>query len=391
LTTAVRAAYSEEKMRIGFDVRPFLREETGVGVYFRNLLWELARIDRENEYVLFSASWKDRFPAEKIPPFAKGRLIDKRWPVRAVDALWYGRRRPTLDRIARAKLDLTHSPTPLPLPTRGRTVVTVCDLFFIEDPGRADRQARTHFRTRAERALRDADGVVAISEYAKSAVRRLVGIEPGKVTVTPLGLDPAFRISPAAEDVQAVRRKHGLPGEFLLFVGASEPRKNLPALVDALSLVHGRRRRIPLVLVGRAGGDAAEVERRVEARRLGDAVRRLGYLAGGEVRALYHAASALVFPSLSEGFGLPLLEAMACGLPAAVADAGALPEIGGDAAVYFDPRDPEAIAAALVRVLDDDGLRGSLRLKGRERAGLFRWERTAEITLALYRAVAGAR
>jgi len=183
-------------MRIGFDVRPFLREETGVGVYFRNLLWELARIDRENEYVLFSASWKDRFPAEKIPPFAKGRFIDKKWPVRAVDALWYGRRRPTLDRIAGAKLDLTHSPTPLLLPTRGRTVVTACDLFFLEEPDRADRQAKIHFRTRAERAFREADAVVAISEHTKKALRLRFGLDPGKITVTPLGLNPLFRTPP---------------------------------------------------------------------------------------------------------------------------------------------------------------------------------------------------
>jgi glycosyltransferase involved in cell wall biosynthesis len=391
LTTAVRAAYSEEKMRLGFDVRPFLKEETGVGVYFKNLLWELAKVDRENEYVLFSASWKDRFPADKIPPFAKLRFIDKKWPVRTVNALWYGRRWPALDRIAGVPFDLTHSPTPLLLPTRGRAVVTVCDLFFLERPDRADRQARTHFLGRTERALRDADAVVAISEFTKSALVRRFGLDSSKVVVTYLGLNPDFRTPPSAEDVEAVRRRHRLPAEFILFVGASEPRKNLPLLIDALALVRRKAGKIPLVIAGRPGGDAAAVAERVRSRGLEEAVLRLGYLSDRELLVLYHAASAFVFPSSSEGFGLPLLEAMACGLPAAVSNAGALPEIGGEAAVYFDPESAEAMAEALVRVLGDSELRASLRRRGPERARPFDWARTAGETLALYRAVAGGR
>jgi glycosyltransferase involved in cell wall biosynthesis len=374
-------------MRIGFDLRPFLKHETGVGVYFKNLLRELAGIDRENEYVLFSASWKDRFPAEKIPPFAKMRFIDRKWPVRAVDALWYGWRRPTLDRIARTALDLTHSPTPLPLPTRGRKIVTVCDVFFLENPGRADRQARTHFLKRTEKSLGQADAIVTISEYTKNALAERFGVGPEKITVTYLGLNPAFETAPAPEEVEAVRRTFGLPAEFLLFVGATEPRKNLPGLIDAFALVRERSGKIPLVVVGRPGGDAAAVERRIAARGLRDAVRLLGYLSDAEVRSLYHAASAFVFPSFGEGFGLPLLEAMACGLPAAVSGVAALPEIGGEAALYFDPRNPEEIATALLRLLGDGDLRQSLRSKGRERAGCFRWDDTARKTLALYRAV----
>jgi glycosyltransferase involved in cell wall biosynthesis len=376
-------------MRIGFDVRPFLKDETGVGVYFRNLLFELAKIDRENEYVLFSASWKDRFPAEKIPPFVQMSFLDKKWPVRAVDALWYGYRWPTLDRIARRSIDLTHSPTPLLLPTRGRTIVTVCDLFFLEHPGRADRQARRHFLRRTERALRDADAVVTISEFSRSAIRERFGLDAAKVKAIPLGLNAAFLNPPGEGEVESVRRKYGLPRDFILFVGASEPRKNLPGLVDALALVHERAAKIPLVIAGRPGGDAAAVGRRIEKRRLGYWVRRPGYLQDVEVRALYHAAAAFVFPSFGEGFGLPLLEAMACGLPAAVSGAAALPEVGADAAVYFDPQDPEEIAAALIRILSDSGLRESLRLRGKERARLFRWERTARETLSFYRAVSG--
>ncbi|MCX6559940.1 MAG: hypothetical protein NTZ26_05435, partial [Candidatus Aminicenantes bacterium] len=115
-------------MRIGFDLRPFLKEETGVGVYLKNLLFELARIDREDEFFLFSASWKDRFPTAKIPPFAQCHFLDKKWPVRMVNFLWQDLGRPSLDALFGTRLDLTHSATPLPLPTKGRAIVTVCDL-----------------------------------------------------------------------------------------------------------------------------------------------------------------------------------------------------------------------------------------------------------------------
>src|SRR4030042_1056628 len=124
-------------MRIGFDLRSFLKEETGVGVYFRNLLRELAAVDRENEYFLFSSSWKDRFPPERLPGFARQRFRDFRLPVRLVNFLWYRIGWPTLDSFFRARLDLTHSPVPLHLPTRGRKVITVCDLFFLEPPALA--------------------------------------------------------------------------------------------------------------------------------------------------------------------------------------------------------------------------------------------------------------
>ena len=374
-------------MRLGFDVRPFLKNETGVGVYFRNLLFELARADEENEYFLFSASWKDRFPADRVPPFKHLRFRDLRWPVRAVNAGWRRFGRPRLDRIFGARLDLTHSPTPLPLPARGRKIVTVCDLFFMDYPGKADAEARRHFLSRTEASLRAADGVVTISEFTRGALRDRFGLDPAKIKVTPLGLSRAFLDAPAGGDAEATRRAHGLPEEFLLFVGATEPRKNLPRLIEALSIVHATYRPVPLVLVGREGGDHARVRAEIRARGLEPWVRLPGYLPEERVRALYRAATAFVFPSFCEGFGLPLLEALASGLPAAVSNVSALPEVGGDAALYFDPEDPADIAAAVIRLLRDQDLRATLGAWGRERARAFTWEKTAASTLAFYREV----
>jgi glycosyltransferase involved in cell wall biosynthesis len=376
-------------MRIGFDVRPFLKQETGVGVYFKNLLFELAALDRENEYCLFSASWKDRFPKDKIPPFAKMRFADKKWPVRLVNAAWDRFGRPRLDSVFGGKLDLTHSPTPLRLPAAGRSIVTICDLFFMEEPDKADREARARFLDRAEASLQAADGVVTISEYSAGAIRKRFGLDPAKVKVTYLGTNSLLATDPSPEEIRGIRWKLDLQGDFLLFVGALEPRKNVPALIDALALIHEKHGPIPLVLAGRSGGDETSVARAIERRRIAAHVRRPGYLTDLEIRALYRSASVLVFPSLAEGFGLPLLEAMASGLPAAVSGAAALPEVGGDAALYFNPEDPEDIARTTLRLLDDGLLREQLRKQGFVRAACFTWRRTAQDTLDFYKKIAG--
>ena len=374
-------------MRFGFDLRPFLREETGVGVYFKNLLFELAKIDPDDEYVLFSASWKDRFPESKLPPFKNRRFRDLRWPVKGVNFAWYRLGRPRLDAIFGERLDLTHSPTPLILPTAGKTIVTVCDLFFMDFPGRADKEARRYFLKRTESSLRKADGIVTISEFTKKALVDRYGIGDERIKVTYLGLNDIFKEPPGAGAVDAARRKFSLPADFLLFVGASEPRKNLPRLIDAVAAVHERFKKIPLVVVGRSGADQAALLDKIRSRGLERWVRLLGYLPDTDIRDLYHAASAFVFPSYCEGFGLPLLEAMACGLPVAASGVSALPEIGGEAAAYFDPENVEDMAAKIILVLGDDRLRASLQAKGRERAAAFTWLKTARETLSFYRRI----
>jgi glycosyltransferase involved in cell wall biosynthesis len=378
-------------MRIGVDVRPFLSRETGVGTYLKNLLFQLARIDGANEYCLFSSSWKERFPVEKVPPFAKSRFRDLRIPVRAVNFLWYRLGRPSLDSFFGTKLDLTHSPTPLALPTGGKKIVTVYDPFFLDHPRKADKQARDVFSKKAGESLENADGILTISEFTRRAVLERFSLDEARIKVTPLGLNPLFFEDVPAEVLETTRRKHALPERFLLFVGAVEFRKNLVTLVEALAKVHEAGEKVALVVAGRKGEDSANLNEVVARLRLGDWVKRLGYLPDSEVRDLYRLARIFVFPSLCEGFGLPLLEAMACGLAAAVSRAGALPEVGGEAAAYFDPIDPDKIAGVLLGLLRDADKRRELAEKGKRRSVLFRWEATARETLAFYEKVAGAR
>ncbi|MDH4197926.1 MAG: glycosyltransferase family 4 protein, partial [Candidatus Aminicenantes bacterium] len=179
------------------------------------------------------------------------------------------------------------------------------------------------------------------------------------------------------------------PERFLLFVGAIEPRKNLPNVLNALDLLRRRGVEIPLVVAGREGEDSAAVRKRLAELGLERAVRFLGYRSDREIRDLYRLASVFVFPSFSEGFGLPVIEAMASGVPVITSAAGALPEVAGDAVLYVRPDDPEDIAVRIAEVLSDGAVARRLTAAGRLRAALYSWEKTAAETLAFYEEVAG--
>jgi len=374
-------------MRLGFDLRPFLREETGVGTYLRNLLFQLARIDRTNEYFLFSSSWKDRFPADKIPPFERLRFRDCRLPVRVLNSLWQKRRRPYLDSFFRTGLDLAHSATPLVLPTRGKKIITVHDIFFMDFPDKAGEEAGKVFFRLAAASFRDADGIVTSSATtAVELVSRFV-LDEGKVKTIPPGLDAGFLEDPPAEELEATSERFHLPSSFLLFVGAQVPRKNLVRFLDALKIIHLHGLEIPLVLAGPEGEDSESIRAKAEKLGLSRWITTTGYIEGRTVRNIYRLATAFVLPSLCEGFGIPLLEAMASGVPVAASRTSSIPEVCRDAAVYFDPESPESMADKIASLLENKGLRDTLIAKGKERARSFSWERTAREMLVFYEAV----
>jgi glycosyltransferase involved in cell wall biosynthesis len=375
-------------MRIGFDVRPFLKEETGVGIYFKNLLFELAQIDHSNEYFLFSSSWKDRFLLEKIPSFEKMEFRDFHLPVKAVNFFWFKIGWPPLDFFFKTGLDLTHSPTPLLLPTKGKKIVTVYDLFFMDFPDKTDRETRKNFLKKTKKALEKADGIITISQFTKSALLERFNLEEKKVRVIYLGLDQKFRQDISFEELDRIRKKIGFPS-FILFVGALEPRKNIGNLIEALKIIHREYKKIFLVLVGRKGQDYNRVIEKIAQNGLEQWVKLPGYLPDDEVRILYRLASVFAFPSSHEGFGLPLLEAMASGLPIAASQVTALPEIAQDAALYFRPENPEDIAEKIIALMKNEGLRKTLVARGRKRVLDFEWGRTAVETLNFYHSVAG--
>ena len=374
-------------MRFGFDLRPFLREETGVGTYLRNLLFQLARIDRTNEYFLFSSSWKDRFPADKVPPFEHLKFRDCRLPVRVLNSLWQKRRRPYLDSFFRTDLDLTHSATPLLLPTRGKKIITVHDIFFMDFPVLAGEEAGKVFFRLAAASFRDADGIVTSSATTAVEIVSRFALDERKVRTIPPGLDMRFLEDVPSAELKETANRLELPPSFLLFVGAQVPRKNLVRFLDALKIVHLHGFQIPLILAGPEGEDSAPIRAKADTLGMSRWIRTTGYIGEKDIRNLYRLATAFVLPSLCEGFGIPLLGAMASGVPVAASRVSAIPEVCRDAAVYFEPDNPESMAEKVISLLEDEDLRKKLVSRGKERARSFSWEKTALETLALYESV----
>jgi glycosyltransferase involved in cell wall biosynthesis len=270
--------------------------------------------------------------------------------------------------LRRLRPDLAHFLYAIPPGYRGRSVVTVHDLSFEHFADVMSFKDRLLFRTQVPRAARRADRVLTGSEWTKRDLVERYGLPPDKVAVTPYGIDPVFtRDGPRPN------------GHYALFVGAIQPRKDPVTAIEALALVNGDLR---LVLVGaeKRGGD--EVRRAIDRLGLAQRVELAGYEEREGLAALYRGAACLVFPSRYEGFGLPVLEAMASGTPVVATTAGAVPEVAGDAAILVEPSDPEALAAGIRRALAE---RDRLVAAGLERAKQFSWGETARRTLAVYR------
>ena len=368
-------------MRIGIDARIVHYARGGIRNYVLRLLGALAELDVETDYYVLH-SRKDRdppLPGKNLHPVAcwtpsHHRL--ERWTLGI--------------EVARLGLDLLHSTDFIPpaLGTR-RSVITVHDLNFCHYPQFLTVESHRYYNQQIEWAVRRADHILADSHATGSDLTSLLDVPPEKVTVVHLAANPAFR--PLADaDARRVAAKYGLEPGYLLFVGTLEPRKNLPGLLQAYRLLlDAGVTAAPLVLIGGKGWLYDEIFEQVGVLRLGGGVRFLHDVPDADLPGMYNAASVLATPSFYEGFGLPALEAMACGTPVVVADRASLPEVVGEAGLLVDPDDADDIAQALARVLTDEPLRVRMRELGLVQAGRFTWERAARATLAVYRQVTG--
>jgi glycosyltransferase involved in cell wall biosynthesis len=369
-------------MDFGLDVRPSLSRPTGVGTYVLGLAERLPYLAPDDRFHFFSASIKERYPRRGWA--GNARLVDRRLPVHGLNAAWNRLGWPPLDRLVGASLDLVHSPTPLLVPCRkGKRVVTIHDLFFLKRPDMVEGEVLRDYVPLVRDHVRRADGVLCVSEYTAAETRRLLDVPEEKIAVTPHGVDPTYREAPSDDEVDEALRRLRLPRGGLLYVGSSEKRKNLVTLVMAYMTLARRRRLPPLVLAG-PGSDWAQGGSRV-----GPQIVATGYIDKRDVRALMAASSMLVLPSLEEGFGLPVVEAMAAGLPVVCSTGSALAEVAGDAACLVDAHDANGLAHAAERLLDDRALAAEMRRRGLERSRRFDWSDTAARTLAFYRKVLG--
>lgn len=359
-------------MRIGIDISKALGRPDGIGRYTRGLVAALMAEDREGDYRLYplfeAAAAPDRF-REVFPEAPAGfRLAHQRAP-------------------APGEVDLFHATTlSVPREHLGPLVVTVYDLTFLTHPRCHTLDNRTHCLAGLARALCCGARIIAISRHTRRELVERLAVPGDRVTVVYPAADARFAPTPDP----AVPARLGLPGPYLLSLGTLEPRKNFPAVVEAFARLPGEVRGEHLLAVaGAQGWLAPDLEARAREAGVADRVRFLGPVDDGDLPALYSGAAAFVYPSLAEGFGLPPLEAMACGAPVVASSLTSLPEVVGEAGLLVDPREPEALAGALAGLLGDPGRRSALSKAGQERAATFSWRRAARETLAVYRQAAG--
>ncbi|MFQ6100186.1 MAG: glycosyltransferase family 4 protein [Anaerolineae bacterium] len=348
----------------------------GVHQYIYHLLRHLGEADGRLRYTVLLGEGM-------LPSDVAITSLRSRWPTSraAARVVWEQLVQPwALHRIG---ADLVHGPVFVgPLLTPCPVVVTIHDLSFIRFPGLFQPANRLYLTVLTRLSARRARRLIAVSAHAAAESTRLLGVPPERVDVVYHGVDPAFRPLPD-DEVAAFRQRRGLPERFVLFVGTLEPRKNLARLVEAFARIHDGR--VRLVLAGGKGWFYDELFAKVEALGLSEEVILPGYVMNDELPLWYNAATVLAYPSLYEGFGLPVLEAQACGTPVLTSNVSSLPEAAGDAAVMIDPYDVEALAAGLSRLLEDEALRRELREHGLAHASQFTWSHTAQETARVYR------
>ncbi len=350
-------------MRIAIDTQSTLGRKTGIGIYTTKLLEALRQTAPQHEYV--ELDW-GRAPVMRIDR----RLFWQQWQV------------PRRARAAHA--DLLHVPGfDAPLRRPCLTILTVHDLIGMLFPHNLPPAARFYWAWWLPRSVRWADQIIADSENTKRDITRLLGIQAEHIEVIYLGVSSTFRPLLDQATREAVRHKHDLPPNFALYVGTLEPRKGLDTLVAAFGAIAANTA-CHLVIAGKLGWYTKPLFRQIETLGLSQRVHVIDYVADEDMASLYNLADLFVYPSRYEGFGLPPLEAMACGAPVIASDAASLPEVVGEAGRLIPPDDIEALASAMLQVLSDTTLQTRMRESGLARARRFTWEETARRTAQVY-------
>ncbi len=399
-------------MHVGIDYTAAAWQGAGIGRYTRELIRAIVAQGAAHRYTLFYAAGG----LDPDSPYMADlrRLCDAYANLRCVPIplsphrltqLWQRLRVPLPVELFTGRLDLLHAPDFVLPPTRARTLVTIHDLSFLVHPECAEPNIVRYLTDAVPRGLRRANVILADSQATRRDLARLLAVDPARVELIYPGVGPRF-CPMVAEAIEPVRRRLGLPDRFVLFVSTLEPRKNVVRLLEAFARVIEPRIEsqepeldvtqsallahsftpspLHLVIAGRRGWLYEDIFATIARLGLGNRVRILDYVHDNDLPALYNLATVFAYPSIYEGFGIPPLEALACGTPTVTADNSSLPEVVADAAVLVSAEDVGSIASGIARAVSDAGLRARLRAAGPEQARKFTWEQAAKRVLACY-------
>jgi glycosyltransferase involved in cell wall biosynthesis len=375
-------------MRIGLDGFPLAWAKTGVGHYTLELARALSRLAPTDEFQLISPARFTDSVAADLASIPNLHTVNLR--TNSITRRWWGIGLPRY--VRRAALDLFHGTNyEVPLWNRERSVVTVHDLSVFLHPDKHEQRIARRARRRLPIMLRSSAMIITPTEAVKREVCEQFKIDSQRVAVTPEAPRKSFQPMPLSDCAQTLRRL-GIEDNFILFVGTIEPRKNLFRLVRAFDEVLRHTPHQPqLVIAGGEGWLTNELHGVIERSNAGDRLRLTGYVDDQDLRALYSSCKVFVYPSLYEGFGLPPLEAMACGAPVIAGRIPASVEVLKDNACLVDPLDETVLAKAISDILENDNERQRLSSTGLQHAAKFSWERTAQLTLEVYAQVAETR
>lgn len=365
-------------MRIGIDVSQIAYEGTGVASYTRNLVKSLTKIDQDNEYVLFGASLRRK---NVLQNFAPGKYFSI--PPTALDIFWNKLHILPVENLI-GKVDIFHSSDWTQPPTKAKKITTMHDLVVYKYPESSHPKIINTQKRRLEWVAKECDIVIADSIATKNDIIEILKIPEEKIRVVYLAAGEEYEIK-EIKTIKAIKAKYNIEKDYILVVGTREPRKNMDRVIEAFKSL--KLDDVDLVIAGKQGWGDMKINDEKWA--IGN-VKTLGYVPQEDLPALYSGATVFIYPSLYEGFGVPVLEAMSCGCPVITSNVSSLPEVGGEAAEYVDPLNTNDIAVKLLGTLKlpMDG-RKKIIEKSLAQAGRFSWDRTAKETLKVYEELCG--
>ncbi|MDN3655592.1 glycosyltransferase family 1 protein [Ferruginibacter paludis] len=382
-------------MNIGYDGKRAYQNKTGLGNYIRSLIAILTQHYPQHQYTLFAPKKTDLFDVAAFKNVSA--IFPESFPGKQFPGWW--RRRGMVKTIAGSSIDIYHGVSnelPLHIERTGvKTAVTIHDIIFERFPETYNFDERYVHRHKIKQACKAADTVIAISEQTKADLINFYKVPQEKIAICYQSCNPIFQQTISDAQKAIVKKRYQLPGEYFLFVSSIAPRKNLVVICKAMILLKDKLD-IPLVVIGNGKKEKEEVRKLMHENGMANrlillnelpASKALEFTTAADFPAIYQQALALIYPSIFEGFGAPLLEALWSGLPVISSNTSSLPEVGGDAALYFSPGDTEQLAHYMLQVASDSELAGTLRSKGFEQAQLFTTEKYADSIMKVYKQI----